>query len=119
MSKKEKWFKLALYDLETARVMFETGRYRYVPFMCQQAIEKVLKGMISEKLNPPRIHDLVRLAELAEIKFTNDDLLMLEKISSLYVRMRYFPTESISRFSAEEYLMFTEELCQKFLKRIE
>ena len=118
MSKRKEWFKLALYDLETAKAMFETGRYRYVPFMCQQAIEKALKGIISEKMNPPRIHDLVRLINLAGIELSSEEILMLDKISSLYTRIRYFSTETISRFSAEKYLKFTEELCQRLLKEV-
>ena len=34
------WHEVAAYDLETAKAMFESGRYLYVAFMCQQAIEK-------------------------------------------------------------------------------
>ncbi len=104
MSKKQAWFKLAKYDLETAKAMYETGRFRYVPFMCQQAIEKLFKGLIAENSFPPRIHDLVRLAELAKLEFKEEELLMLEKLSSLYLRIRYFPDEEISRYSVEKFL---------------
>ena len=41
----EYWFDIAHYDLETAEVMFNTGRWLYVVFMCQQAIEKLCKGL--------------------------------------------------------------------------
>jgi len=34
------WLELAQYDLDTASAMFSTGRWFYVVFMCQQAIEK-------------------------------------------------------------------------------
>jgi len=115
-SRRKEWFKLAEYDLETARAMFETGRFKYVPFMCQQAIEKVFKGIISDNGFPPRIHDLVRLAELADIELSEEELLILEKLSSLYLRIRYFPNTEISQFSAEEFLKFTEDLCYRFLK---
>ncbi len=117
MSKKEEWFKLALYDLETARVMFETGRYRYVPFMCQQAIEKVLKGMISEKLSPPRIHNLVRLSKLAKISFTSDEIRKLDILSDLYLKVRYPDLINVSKKRAEELLNFTEQICQRLLRR--
>jgi HEPN domain-containing protein len=115
-SRKEEWFKLAEYDLETAKAMFKTGRFKYVPFMCQQAIEKIFKGIISEKMFPPRIHDLVRLAKLAEVELKEEELLMLEKLSSLYVRVRYFIGGEVSSFSAEKFLKFTEDLCYKFLR---
>jgi HEPN domain-containing protein len=39
------WEEYAQYDLDTANVMFETGRYVYSVFMCQQAIEKIVKGI--------------------------------------------------------------------------
>ena len=35
------WLELADYDLESANAMFKTGRWFYVVFMCQQAIEKL------------------------------------------------------------------------------
>lgn len=48
MDKKEKveyWLDIADYDLETAKSMLTSGRYLYVVFMCQQAIEKLLKAL--------------------------------------------------------------------------
>jgi HEPN domain-containing protein len=39
------WEEYAQYDLDTANVMFDTGRYLYSVFMCQQAIEKIVKGI--------------------------------------------------------------------------
>ena len=40
--------------------MLAAGRYLYVPFCCQQALEKHLKGLIVERCGmfPPRTHDL-------------------------------------------------------------
>ena len=48
MDSKEKyahWKDIALYDLDTAEAMFQSGRYLYIVFMCQQAIEKLSKGL--------------------------------------------------------------------------
>ena len=39
------WEDIASYDLGTAEAMFDSGRYLYVVFMCQQAIEKLSKGL--------------------------------------------------------------------------
>jgi HEPN domain-containing protein len=46
----------------------DTARYLYVAYMCQQAVEKLLKALIAQqdKENLP-IHNLNRLAELAGI----------------------------------------------------
>ncbi|RKY35434.1 MAG: hypothetical protein DRP78_05455 [Candidatus Omnitrophota bacterium] len=57
----EEWLKISLYDLETAEAMLKTKRYLYVAFMCQQALEKILKALyvqIEAKL-PPRTHNLL------------------------------------------------------------
>ncbi len=40
----QRWHELAQYDLGTADAMLSAGRYLYVLFCCQQAIEKHLKG---------------------------------------------------------------------------
>lgn len=48
MNSKEKyeyWLDIAQYDLETAVANYKSGRYLYVAFMCQQSIEKVVKGL--------------------------------------------------------------------------
>jgi HEPN domain-containing protein len=64
----EAWNNKAAYDLETAKAMLDARRFVYVLFCCQQAVEKYLKGAIAERRGTcsPRIHQLVRLAELAE-----------------------------------------------------
>jgi len=63
------WVERAEYDLETAKVMLDTARYLYVAYMCQQAVEKLLKAIIAQqgKENLP-IHNLNRLAEVAGIR---------------------------------------------------
>ena len=54
MTKEEKyayWLELAQYDLDTAAAMFSSGRWFYVVFMCQQAIEKLCKGLYTLQAN--------------------------------------------------------------------
>ncbi|MHB8126095.1 MAG: HEPN domain-containing protein [Desulfitobacteriaceae bacterium] len=54
------WESKATYDLETARVMLQTGRYLYVTFMAQQATEKLVKGLYVLYINrePARTHNI-------------------------------------------------------------
>jgi HEPN domain-containing protein len=40
----EYWLDIAQYDLDTAAAMFAAGRWLYVVFMCQQAIERRSHG---------------------------------------------------------------------------
>ena len=62
------WLERSKYDLETAKAMLDTRRYLYIAYMCQQAVEKLLRAIIAQhgKKNLP-IHNLNRLAELAEL----------------------------------------------------
>ena len=81
----------AQYDLDTADAMFKAGRYLYVLFCCQQAVEKVLKAVIVRKTGtlPPRIHNLLRLAEVAGIEPDQDQVRFLGELSGYYIQSRY------------------------------
>jgi HEPN domain-containing protein len=75
------WIEHAEYDLVTAEAMFESGRYLNVTFMCQQAIEKLLKALVIKfkSMAPPYSHNLRRLAEIAGI----DEQMRVEQINFL------------------------------------
>ncbi len=64
------WIAGAEYDLETAKHMLKTKRYIYVVFMCHLSLEKMLKAHVEMEENkfPPKIHNLVKLAERAKLK---------------------------------------------------
>jgi HEPN domain-containing protein len=87
----EQWAERARYDLDTADAMFKAGRYLYVLFCCQQAVEKALKAVIVEKTGklPPRIHNLPRLAEVAKIKSDHEQARFLGELSAYYIQSRY------------------------------
>jgi HEPN domain-containing protein len=90
------WVNISKYDLDTASSLLKSKRYLYVLFMCQQAIEKMLKGIIILKTKefPPRIHNLVKLAELAGIRKQDIDFEFLDKLSFYYIETRY-PEEQL------------------------
>lgn len=63
MDKEEKylyWLDIAEYDITTAESMLNSGRYLYVVFMCQQALEKLAKGLYCYYINDkvPRVHNI-------------------------------------------------------------
>jgi HEPN domain-containing protein len=114
------WISLAEYDLETARAMQKSGRYLYVVFTCQQAIEKYLKALyVKEKgETPPYTHNLTRLVEELSIAGQIDPKVdrFLERMNSYYIQSRY--TEEIKEISrrldtvtTREILDRTEEVC--------
>jgi HEPN domain-containing protein len=91
----EYWLESAQYDLDTAEAMFNTGRWFYVVFMCQQAIEKRVKGLytIFKNDNVPRIHEIAILlksfeGELSE-PISDERYTFFIKLSTFYVNERY------------------------------
>ena len=120
------WAGRAEYDLETAKVMLDAARYLYVAYMCQQAIEKLLKALIAQqnKENLP-IRNLNRLAEIAEIR---DDLSpgqfdFLAELTPYCIEARYGDykqslSEIINEEKAIEVYDKTEEIFQWLYRKI-
>lgn len=113
------WIEMADYDLETAKVMLDGGRYLYVGFMCHQVIEKALKGYIwkSSGSEPVYTHSLARLLGDAELNDTMPSELrdFIDTLEPLNVETRY-PTDreklmrSMNRERSMSILDRTKEL---------
>ena len=61
-------------------------------FTCQQAIEKMLKALVSKKHQerfPPKIHDLVKLLTIAGIEAPDEKKEFLAKLNYYYLETRY------------------------------
>ena len=121
MSKKlaENWYNLAIYDLESAEAMFKTSRYLYVAFLCQQAIEKTLKGIyLKETLQTPiYTHNLRRLAK--HLSFYEDlnpkQIEQLDRFNAYYIESRYTEildemTKALDRDKAQNILKDCKEM---------
>ncbi len=109
------WAERARYDLDTADAMFKAGRYLYVLFCCQQAVEKALKAVVVRRTGelPPRIHNLPRLAEVAGLESSHEQARFLGELSAYYFQSRY-PEEMRAAGSA-----ITRELAQEVLGKTE
>jgi len=113
------WIEHAQYDLDTAEAMLRSGRYLYVTFMCQQAIEKQLKALIImlKSIAPPFSHNLRRLSEIAGIdeKMTEQQINFLDDLTPFCVAARYPAYKSkmasiATREVSIKYLQQTKEL---------
>lgn len=86
------WVERSKYDFDTAKAMLDTGRYLYVGYMCQQAVEKLLKALIAQqnKENLP-IHNLNRLVEVAEIVnlLSSEQINFLAELTPFCIEARY------------------------------
>ena len=115
----ERWAEQARYDLDTARAMLDSGRYLYVLFCCQQAVERMLKAVIAERSGecPPRLHNLLRLAEQAGVELDQIQTVLMEDLSRYYIQSRY-PEEipalsrGLDRQRGRQVLNQTEDVLQ-------
>ena len=119
------WLDRAAYDIDTAKAMLQTGRLIYVIFMCQQSLEKCFKALLAhEDKEIMPIHNLRRLAELAEVIHEMDEptLMKLDFLSSYYINARYKEdlqqlSRGITESVARDFIQFSEGviawLCQK------
>ena len=74
----ERWLSFAEKDL-------------LVPFHCQQAVEKSLKGLLALfDVDIPKIHDLSRLYSLCSATCRLDwDMELLDEVNEFYIETRY------------------------------
>ena len=126
MTKEEKyayWLDLAQYDLDTAASMFSAGRWFYVVFMCQQAIEKCCKGLYTLYLdeNVPKIHNIKTIVSRFKDKLpdaiSEDTLKFFDALSSQYFANRYpdFANKPASQVSESEARLILEKTKEVFL----
>ncbi len=123
----DNWISLAKYDLATANDMLKAKRYLYVAFMCQQAIEKILKACYVKQLNnpPPYTHNLLRLIKELNFKdeITDEIAGTIEQLNSYYIESRYTEDiEELSKYLTETntatILNSTKELFEWFKSKL-
>ena len=117
----EYWKSYAERDLDAAGAMLETGRWFYVIFMCQQAIEKLIKGIYNLHIGDdvPRTHNIELLANRIEdstdISFDESKYQLFRMLSKYYLADRYpdFLSKAgalIDKSEADNIFMDTKEV---------
>jgi HEPN domain-containing protein len=120
----QNWYSLAKYDLESAEMMLKSGRYLYVAFLCQQTIEKTLKGLfVKETLQtPPYTHNLRRLAKQLSFyeNLDQEQLDRLDRLNVYYIESRYTETleEMKKAIGSDEAHKILKE-CREMIKWLE
>jgi HEPN domain-containing protein len=111
------WLAQVDYDIATAEQMLHAGRYIYVIFMSHMALEKALKALVTEETQklPPRTHNLIDLAQRAQVVLSQAQQDFLGKINNISVGVRYPEDLSamVSQYPAaiaQDYLERTKEL---------
>lgn len=86
------WVATSKYDLLAADAMYKAGRYLYVVFMCHLAMEKMLKALLAQKYPgnvPPKIHNLINLAQKASIVPPDKLKDFLQRLDNVSIATRY------------------------------
>ena len=110
----EYWLDSAKHDLDVSETLFQSGKYDWCLFIAHLVLEKTLKAIYVKNVGkfPPRIHDLLRMANLAKVEFNEDTSEFLDAVNTFNLSTRY-PDEKL-RF----YKLCTQEFTQKHFQRI-
>jgi HEPN domain-containing protein len=120
LSKQEKfeyWLDCAQYDLDSADILFKGSRWLSTAFSCQQAIEKLIKGLYILYIddNVPLLHNIKELIsrfedQLSESVSENYSSFFSE-LSNYYIKTRY--TSYKKKMSTQLNSEKTEEILNK------
>lgn len=93
----EFWKASAEEDFAAAESLLEKGHFRHCLFFAHLAIEKMLKAHVTRQTEdvPPRIHNLVRLAEIASLKLELEQENFLREFGIYQLEGRYPDTEQV------------------------
>src|SRR4030067_2799763 len=118
------WLLSSKENFETAKAMLKAGRYNFTMFMCQQAVEALLKAVfiIQKNERPEYIHKLPKLVEMIGIKIPKSIDNKILKIDAHYIKARYkedrFNAKIYNRRNAAGLLKDTEDVLQWFTKKM-
>lgn len=94
-TKFEYWIDIARYDLSVAESMVNSSHWLYVVFMCQQAVEKLVKGLYSYYMpdTPPYLHNIKTIASRVEPSLPSvipaDTMDFFDDLTAYYLNNRY------------------------------
>lgn len=119
----KEWFTKGDHDISGAILLFREGGFTdTICFLCQQAVEKYLKGyLVSQHLRPKKIHDLVKLVEQCSI--VDRDFKEIEEnchfLRDFYIEARYplGPPVVYPKQTAKEALEKTKEIIDLIKKK--
>ena len=116
------WLDSATHDLDTSRDLLEIGRYDWALFIGHLALEKTLKANYVNHHNkiPPKLHNLVRLAELSTLELNVKRKNLLDKINDFNIEVRY-PAyrQEFYKICTKEFATENLEIIEDFIKWIE
>ena len=85
------WRTGAEEDLEVAHILLAKGRYQHALFFTHLSVEKALKAHVVRATGeiPPKIHNLVRLHEIAGLSLDDEQVDVLNELNMYQIAGRY------------------------------
>ncbi len=85
------WHDGAIEDWEVAQSLLTNRKIRHALFLGHLALEKLLKAHVCRHTQDlaPRIHNLVRLANLTNLEFTSEQIDVLADMNAFNLEGRY------------------------------
>jgi len=111
------WLDIAQYDLTVAESMLNSKHWLYVVFMCQQSIEKLIKGLYSYYMTdtPPHLHNIKTIATRLEpslpVSIPSDKMDFFDELTAYYLNNRY--PDYISKLSLQISEAEAKEIMEK------
>jgi HEPN domain-containing protein len=92
----KQWLRIARDDKELAIELWKAKKNVYAIMFWQQAVEKILKAYITEKIDilPKKTHDIDTLLKQAQLTITEPLKINVKELSLAFTRTRY---EDLSR----------------------
>ena len=117
------WVKTSEHDYETMQGLFKIRRYADSLFYGHIVLEKILKARVvkASGKEAPLIHNLVVLAKLSDIEFSQEDLEFLATVNRFNMRARYpdiklnfykLSTAKYTKDKLNKIKKFYQTLCQ-------
>jgi len=117
------WKETSKRDYGTMLGLFKIKRYPESLFFGHIVLEKTLKGLVVQETGEqaPYIHDLLRLAKLAEINLNKEEFNLLKIVSTFNIRARYpeqklklykICTEKYTKDKLDKIITLYKLLCQ-------
>ena len=118
----EFWFEGAKEDWEVASDLVNRNHVRHGLFFAHLALEKALKAhvcLVTQDL-APRLHNLVRLSEIAELSLNPDQLDVLAEMNAFNIEGRYPDTLSPppGKKQALEYIAKSNKVFQWLIDQL-
>ncbi|MCL2410451.1 MAG: HEPN domain-containing protein [Treponema sp.] len=91
------WYKFAMRDFDSAKYLcgMHPKPLEIICYHCQQSVEKFFKGfLVANKIEPPKIHDLVQLRIMcSEIKNDFEELKVVSQFLTSFGSQPRYPNE--------------------------